>query len=326
MHRLTNGIAASETERHVAHTATDEGVRQSLLDDPARFDVFDRVVVVLFEAGGYCKDIGIENDVFRGKPKPVGQDSIRALANLNLALRSVGLALLVERHDNGSRSITPDESGLLLKLFLSLFQADGVHDAFALDALESLLDYLPSRRVDHDRYATDVRLRRDQAQELDHRRFRIEEALVHVHVDHLGAVGNLLTCDVQGGLVISLPDELGKLCRPCHVGAFTDIGEQRIGTDVEWFEAAQATAHLDLGDDTRRDAVHGFDDCLDVGRCGPATTAYYVDEPALRKVADHGRHVLRGLVVLSELVWQSGVGMTAHKRVGDGGNVFEIRP
>ena len=72
MHRLTNGITASETERHVAHTATDEGVRQSLLDDAARFDVCDRVVVVLFEAGGYCKDIGIENDVFRGKPKPVG--------------------------------------------------------------------------------------------------------------------------------------------------------------------------------------------------------------------------------------------------------------
>ena len=189
-----------------------------------------------------------------------------------------------------------------------------------------MLDHLPSGRVDHDRYATDVGLRRDQAQELDHRRFRIEEALVHVHVDHLGAVGNLLACDVQRGLVISLLDELGKLRRPCHVGAFTDIGEQRVGTDVEWFEAAQATAHFYLGDDTRRDAVHGFDDRLDVCRCGPTTAADNVDEPALRKVADHRCHVLRGLVVLSELVWQPGVGMTAHKRVGDVSNVFEVRP
>ena len=45
---------------------------------------------------------------------------------------------------------------------------------------------------DHHRHARDVRLGGDQVEEGGHRLFGIEQALVHVDVDHLGAVLDLL--------------------------------------------------------------------------------------------------------------------------------------
>jgi hypothetical protein len=48
------------------------------------------------------------------------------------------------------------------------------------------------RGVDHDRHAGDVRLRGDQVEEGDHRLDGVEHALVHVDVDDLRAVLDLL--------------------------------------------------------------------------------------------------------------------------------------
>ncbi len=45
---------------------------------------------------------------------------------------------------------------------------------------------------DHHRHARDVRLGGDEIEELDHRGFRVDQALVHIDVDDLRAARDLI--------------------------------------------------------------------------------------------------------------------------------------
>ena len=110
----------------------------------------------------------------------------------------------------------------------------------ALHALQAGLDHFPLRRVDHDRHARDVRLRRDQIQEADHRRLRIEHRLVHVDVDDLRAVLDLLARDGERLLELVVQDHSRERLRAGHVGALADVDEERPGRDVERLEAGEA--------------------------------------------------------------------------------------
>ncbi|KAG1077915.1 hypothetical protein G6F40_016924 [Rhizopus arrhizus] len=65
---------------------------------------------------------------------------------------------------------------------------NGVHHRLALHALQAGLDDLPLRTVDHDRHAGDVGLGGDQVQEAVHAGHRIQHGLVHVDVDDLRTV------------------------------------------------------------------------------------------------------------------------------------------
>ena len=124
-----------------------------------------RVVVVLLDAGGDGQDVRIEDDVLRREADFLRQDAIGALADLDLALEAVGLAVLVEGHHHHRRAVTADQLRLAHELLLAFLEADRVDDALALQALQAGLDDRPFRAVDHDRHAGDVRLRGDQVQE-----------------------------------------------------------------------------------------------------------------------------------------------------------------
>ena len=59
------------------------------------------------------QDIRIENNVFRRKIELFGENSIGPRANLDLAREGVGLAALVEGHDDHRRAVASDEARLL---------------------------------------------------------------------------------------------------------------------------------------------------------------------------------------------------------------------
>src|SRR5690606_40162561 len=67
---------------------------------------------------------------------------------------------------------------------------------------------LKFRRIDHHRYASDIRLGGDQVEEVDHRPFRIDQALVHVDIDDLGAVFHLVAGDDERCRIIAGSDQL----------------------------------------------------------------------------------------------------------------------
>jgi hypothetical protein len=94
----------------------------------------------------------------------------------------------------------------------------------------------------------------DQLEEAIHRRLRIEHRLVHVDVDHLRAVLDLLAGDGQRVVEAAFEDHAREGLRAGDVGALADVDEQRVLADVEGLEAGQAQLLLDLRNGARLDA------------------------------------------------------------------------
>ena len=80
-----------------------------------------------------------------------------------------------------------------------------------------------------------------------------------------------------------------------------------------------------LGDDARRVLRDGLGDRPDVVGRGAAAAADDVDQAFARELLDLRRHELRALVVASERVRQAGVRIGAGQRVGDVGDLGEMR-
>ena len=208
--------------------------RQVLADPARRLDEVHAVVVVLLDAGGDGEDVRVEDDVLGREPHLLDQDVVGALRRSRLALERVGLALLVERHHDDRRAIAAHDAGALAQeRLLALLHRDRVDDRLALDALQPGLDHRELRRVDHDRHARDVGLGGDQVEERRHRDLGVEQALVHVDVDDLGAVVDLVARDLEGGVVVAAGDQLAERRRSGDVGALADVDERDVAAERE---------------------------------------------------------------------------------------------
>jgi hypothetical protein len=256
--RLAHGFVAAEGKRHVGNAARGARMRQVLLDPAHRLDEIHRVVVVLRNARGDGENVRVENDVF-GRKAVGHQQIVGAFADFDLALPGVGLALLVEGHDDHRRAVAPRQARLFEELRRAFLHRDGIDDALALDALEAGFDDVPLRAVEHQRHLADVRLGADQVQEAHHRRLRIEHGLVHVDVDHLCAVLDLLAGDGQRIVVAAFEDHAGEGFRAGDVGALADVDEQAVVADVEGFESGQAQARKSAAGGHRARLAMPFD-------------------------------------------------------------------
>jgi hypothetical protein len=182
----------------------------------------------------------VEDDVLGREAELVDQDAVGACADLGLALEGVGLALLVEGHHHRRRAVAAHQRGLAPELGLAFLEADAVDDALALDALEAGLDDRPLGRVDHHRHARDLGLAGHQLEEALHGRGAVEHGLVHVDVDDLGAVLDLLARHRQRVLELPGQDQAREGLRSGDVGALADVDEQRAGVQRHRLEAGQA--------------------------------------------------------------------------------------
>ena len=177
------------------------------------------------DAGRDRKDIGIEDDVVGRDANLAGEQVICPLRDGDLALGCLRLALFVECHDHDRGAIAPAETRLFEKCVVALFQADGVDDRLALNTSEPGFDHRPFRRIDHDGHTRDIRLGRDQIQKCAHDLVGIEQPLIHVDVDDLRAVGDLLARNVEGSFERALFDQFAELGGARDVGALADVDE-----------------------------------------------------------------------------------------------------
>ena len=97
---------------------------------------------------------------------------------------------------------------MIFEYAFSFLEADRIDDAFALNAFEAGFNHLPSGAVEHDRNARDIRFGGNDIQESRHRGFRIEHALIHVDVDDLSSVFDLVARDGNGLFVLAGEDQL----------------------------------------------------------------------------------------------------------------------
>ena len=111
--RLADRVVAAEAERDVRHAARDAGAGQLGLDPPGRLDERHGVAGVLLDAGRDREDVRVEDDVLGREPGLLGQQVVGAVGDRDLALDRVGLALLVERHDDDRGAVAAAQPGVL---------------------------------------------------------------------------------------------------------------------------------------------------------------------------------------------------------------------
>ena len=182
-----------------------------------------------------------------GKPTSLDQDVVGALGDRAFALERVGLALLVEGHHHHRGAVAAHGLGMRDEGGLALLQRDRVHHRLALQAFQPGLDHREFRGVHHHRHAGDVGLGRDQVEEGRHRLLGIEQALVHVHVDDLRAVLDLIARDRERAGIVAGGDELAEPGRAGDVGALAHIDERNFRREREGFETGEAQQPRQLG-------------------------------------------------------------------------------
>ncbi len=221
----TYRLVAPEREGHVGDAAGDVGMGQVLLDPAGRLDEVHGVVGVFLDAGGDGEDVGVENDVLGREAELFREQRVGPGADRGLAGIGIGLARLVEGHDDHCSAIAASQAGLVDEGGLAFLHGDRVDDRLALHALEAGLDDLPLGRVEHDRRPGDVRFGGDQAEEAGHGGDTVQHGLVHVDVDDLGAVLDLLAADGQCLLILTFENEPLEPGRAGDVGPFADVDE-----------------------------------------------------------------------------------------------------
>ena len=277
------------------------------MDAARRLDEGESVVVVLFHAGRDRENVGIEDDILRREADVLREDAVRALADRDLPVRVRRLAFFVEGHDDDGGSVPPDSAGLLLEDLFALLEADRVHDAFSLKALQPGLDDTEPGAVDHDGKSCDVGLRGDEVQKPRHLLFGVEQALVHVDVEDVGATFDLMEGDVERFLERPGRDEASELARAGHVGPLADDDEIRVRADRERLQSRELRERRALRALVRCMWRDGLGDRPDVLR-GRAATATREIEPAFRSELCHRLgHLLGRLVVPAERVRKPGV-------------------
>ena len=167
-------------------------MRQVRADPARRLDEVDAVIVVFFDSRRDRKDVRIEDDVFGRKADLVDQDVVGALADIGLARERIGLSGLVERHHDHGRAMAARDPGLVDELLHALLHRDRVHHRLALNAFQAGLDHVPFRGIDHHGHARNIGLGGDALDEGRHRGMRVEQALIHVDVDDLRAILDLI--------------------------------------------------------------------------------------------------------------------------------------
>ena len=145
----------------------------------------------------------------------------------------------------------------------------------------------------------------------------IEQALVHVHVDDLGAVLDLIARDVERGRIVARGHELAEARRAGDIGALADVHERDFRRQREGLQPRQPQPPRHVRDRARRLAGHRLGDRGDMRGRGAAAAAHDVDEAIGGELADELGHVVRALVVIAELVGQARIRIGTNQSVGD---------
>ena len=117
----------------------------------------DCVIIMFPDSCTNSQHIWIKYDILCRKTHLVYKNIIRPLAYLNFSFKCTCLTLLVKCHNHSSSSVSPNQFCTSFKLFLPLFQRNGVDNRFALRTLQAGFKYRPFRRIDHYRQTGNFR-------------------------------------------------------------------------------------------------------------------------------------------------------------------------
>ena len=137
------------------------------------------------------------------------------------------MAFFIKSHHHRCSTVASNQFCTAEKLFLTVFETDGVDDRFSLRALQSSLKDFPLRTVDHDWDRADVGFARDESQVLRHRFGAIQERIIHVDIDDARTALHLIPGDFDRFLKLLFADQSRKLSRARHIRPLAD--HEKIG-------------------------------------------------------------------------------------------------
>ena len=233
---LPNWVVPSKRKGNIADPATHTAMGKVILHPTGRLNEVKGIAPMFLHSCGHWKNIQVEDDVLWGKFHFVDQNIIGPFGNFLTAFQGIGLAHFIKGHHDHGSTISLDELCMVHKLFFTFFQADGIHHAFALYHLQSRLDDLPFGAIDHDGHTGNIGFGNDQVQEPDHSFFSIDQSIIHVHVDDLGASFHLISCNVKRLIELFFFDQPQKPFGTGHIGTLPHIDEIALGSDHQGFQ------------------------------------------------------------------------------------------
>ena len=231
MHRLADIVVAPKRERQIRHAAADMCARQVLAYPARGTDEVGSICVVLLHTRGDGQDIRVKDNIQRIEAHLLRQQPIRTLGNGNPTLVAGGLPFLVEAHHHHGSTIALHVAGMTEEHRLALLQRNAVDDALALQALQACHNDIPVARVYHHRHRCYIRLGSYRIEKRHHLAPRIQQPVVHVHIEHQRTVGHLLAGYRNRLVVLMFLDETQELARTGHVAALAYHIERR-GLDL----------------------------------------------------------------------------------------------
>ena len=178
---------------------------------------------MLLHTSSNGKYVRVEDDIERIHAQFIYQKMISTLCYLDTALECGSLTYFIKTHHNDCCTIAQHIAGMRKEYFLALFQTDGIDNTLTLAALQACHDDVPFGRVDHHRNLRNIWFGSNHIQEINHLDFRIEQTIVHIHVDDSRSISHLLACNTDGFFIILFVNQTQELPATSHVTAFTHI-------------------------------------------------------------------------------------------------------
>mmetsp|Transcript_21059 Transcript_21059/g.36217 ORF Transcript_21059/g.36217 Transcript_21059/m.36217 type:complete len:249 (+) Transcript_21059:2167-2913(+) len=223
MDRLANLHHTTESKRQVGDTSTDLHVWALLLDCLCCVDEVNTIVCMLLHSRSNCQHVGVKDDVLRRETNFIHQDVIRALADSDFLIFRGCLAFLVEGHHNHCTTMLPQQGGLLLEELLPNLQGDGVHNALSLAPLQTSKHNLKLRRIKHEGDLGHLWLCHRNLHKLLHRSKTIQHAIIHIDINHMRSILNLLLRNVHGRTIVTSHHQLLEPDRTTDIAPLTNI-------------------------------------------------------------------------------------------------------
>mmetsp|Transcript_9613 Transcript_9613/g.35640 ORF Transcript_9613/g.35640 Transcript_9613/m.35640 type:complete len:434 (+) Transcript_9613:2110-3411(+) len=326
VHRLANLFQSTEGETQVGYTSRHFCEWEVGLDELDSLNELDGILVVFLDTSGNGENVKIENYVLWWKINLLYEQIVGTLANFKFTLTCGCLSLLVEGHDNYSSTVASDQSCLLEEFLLSLFERDGVYNAFSLKASKPGLDNLHFGGVHHHWNFGNFWLRSNQFAEAIHCKFSIQKTFVHVDIENLSSFLNLRSGHLKSFRVLIFQNEILETTRSCNIASLSDIHKVSLFCENEWFQSGES--HVGI---LRERSSLWLKLCSNLGNgCnviwGTSTASTEkVDNTLLEEWADSFCHLLWGLIVLSKLIWETCIWISRHPAFSHIGNALDVR-
>ena len=109
------------------------------------------------------------------------------------------------------------------KFFFAFLHRDRIDDSFALYAFKACFEHLPFRAINHNRHAGNIWLTCEELQVTRHSRDTVNQTIIHIDVDNLRAIFDLLPRNGKSFVKITFDNEFLKPRRARHIGTLADI-------------------------------------------------------------------------------------------------------